>query len=187
MDFIDMLLVIEDDDENDSDDEDHQPSEQFATPLATPTSLNSDASQATLHGASAPVAPAISRPTSSLDRSPEPVPEWCKCGKCRAMPQDLENKCCKQRNCVSLSRRFVKLCLDAEYLQLSLRNSGDIRSDRDDNSSRAFRKAAYRHYILDKYSYLGKNKRKVCPSCCVWAIRQHYPSPTGVYMGFRSR
>ena len=32
---------------------------------------------------------------------------------------------------------------------------------------------------------LGKGKRKVCPSCVVKTIRTHYPSQTGVYMGFR--
>ena len=48
----------------------------------------------------------------------EPVPEWCKCSCCGTMPQDIENKCCGRRNCVSQTRRFQKLCLDAEYLLL---------------------------------------------------------------------
>ena len=55
------------------------------------------------------------------------------------------------------------------------------------DQSRAFRKAAYRHYIIEEYGYLGKHKRRVCPSCCVWKIREHYPSSTGVYMGFKPR
>ena len=126
------------------------------------------------------------RPTSSLENSPEPVPEWCKCGQCRKMPQEIENKSCNQRSCVSLSRRFQKLCIDAEYLHLSIQNTGDVRNDWQDNSCRAFRKAAYRHFIIDKYGYLSKNKRKICPACCVLTIRRHYPSATGVYMGFRS-
>ena len=108
-------------------------------------------------------------PASSMENSPEPVPEWCKCGQCRTMPQEIEDKCCKERSCVSLSRRFQKLCLDTEYLQLSIRNAADIRNDCDDNSSTAFCKAAYRHFIIDKYGYLGKNERKVCPSYCVLA------------------
>ena len=54
-------------------------------------------------------------------------------------------------------------------------------------SSRTFRKAAYRNYILDTHGYLGKRKRKVVPSCCVLCIRRHYPSATGIYMGFRQQ
>ena len=42
-----------------------------------------------------------------------------------------------------------------------------------------------RQYVIDRYGYLGKGNRKVCPSCAVKVIRQHYPSQTGVYMGFR--
>ena len=124
-------------------------------------------------------------PTASMARSSEPVPEWCKCGLCRRMSQEVENRCCNSRDCVSLSARFRKLCLDPDYLQLSIKCSGDIRNDCQDNSIRAFRKAAYRHDIIEEYGYLGKHKRRVCPSCCVWKIQEHYPSSTGVYMGFK--
>ena len=101
------------------------------------------------------------------------------------MPQDIENKCCNHRKCITNTRRFRKLCLDPEFLLLSSRNVGDIRDDARDNSTRAFRKQAYRHYVLDRYGYLGKENRKVAPSCVVTIIRKHYPSPTGVYMGYR--
>ena len=100
------------------------------------------------------------------------------------MPLEIENKCCGQR-CVTSFARFTKLCLDPDVLQLCIRNRADIRNDRDDNSTRAFRKAAYRQYILDRYGYLGKGNRKVCPSYVVKTVRRHYPSQTGVYMGFR--
>lgn len=111
---------------------------------------------------------------------------WCKCGVCQIMPQEVENKCCAQRRCVTTHSRFSKLCLDPDVLQLAIRNKGDIRNDRDDNSTRAFRNAAYHQYVLDQYGYLGKGNRKVCPSCVVTVIRRHYPSQTGVYMGFRA-
>lgn len=97
----------------------------------------------------------------------------------------IENKCCGQRRCVTNHTRFQKLCLDPDVLQLAIRNRGDIRNDREDNSTRSFRKASYRQYVHDRYGYLGKGNRKVCPSCVVKIIRQHYPSQTGVYMGFR--
>ena len=108
----------------------------------------------------------------------------CKCGVCQIMPQEVENKCCGQRRCVTTHTRLSKLCLDPDVLQLAIRNRGDIRNDRDDNSTRSFRKASYRQYVLDRYGYLGKGNRKVCPACVVKVVRQHYPSQTGVYMGF---
>ena len=162
-----------------------------ATPIypTQPTPASTPASDSSISGTSTSGGPSSFHPppTASLARLSEPVPEWCKCGHCRRMSQEVENRCCSSRDCVSLSARFRKLCLDPDYLQLSIKCSGDIRNDRQDNSSRAFRKAAYRHYIIEEYGYLGKHKRRVCPSCCVWKIREHYPSSTGVYMGFKPR
>ncbi|EDO40411.1 predicted protein [Nematostella vectensis] len=111
----------------------------------------------------------------------------CKCGK-RSKPcqnKQIENVCCGKRNCESTKARFGKLCLDVEVLSLGIRSSADIRNDRHDSSARAFRKAGYRNYILDKHGYLGKGRRRVAPSCIVWQIRHHYPTRTGIYMGFR--
>ena len=88
---------------------------------------------------------------------------------------------------VSQSKPDFKKCLDADVLELCIKNCADIRNDREDNSTKTFRKAAYREFILDKYGYLGKGRRKVAPSCVVWCVRHHYPSSTGLYMGFRSR
>ena len=74
------------------------------------------------------------------------------------------------------------------FLKLSsIKSSADIRNDRQNNSTGTFRKAAYRHYILDKHGYLGKGRRKVAPSCVVWETREHYPSSSGSYMGFKER
>lgn len=125
---------------------------------------------------------------SSGDQQPphsEPIPDWCKCRLCQPMPQEIENKCCGLRKCVTLARHFQKLCLDPEVLELCIRNRADIRNDREDNSTSSFRKAAYRQFILEKYGYLGKGNRKVAPACVVLSVRRHYPSPTGIYMGFR--
>ena len=75
----------------------------------------------------------------------------------------------------------------SRWLELCIRNTSDIRNDREDTSSTAFRKAAYRQFILSRYGYLGKGNRRVCPSCVVLKKRQRYPSVTGVYMGYRER
>ena len=41
-----------------------------------------------------------------------------------------------------------------------------------------------RQFILLAHGYLGKGNRKVIPSCAVKMIRNQYPSPDNVYMGF---
>ena len=162
MDYVDSLLLMEPEDESKNSDQEPNVADDDASPLSVPLSS-----------------------TQVIDQ--EPVPEWCNCSCCRTMPQDMENKCCGRRNCVSQTRRFQKLCLDAEYLLLCAKNTADIHDDRQDSSSRTFRKAAYRNYILDTHGYLGKRKRKVVPSCCVLCIRRHYPSGMGIYMGLRQQ
>ena len=62
---------------------------------------------------------------------------------------------------------FAKLCLDPDVLEMSIRSTGDIRNDREDASTHAFRRAAYREFILAKYGCLGKGSRHVCSSCVV--------------------
>ena len=113
------------------------------------------------------------------------TPDWCICGSCRPMPQEVENKCCKLKKCITHSSRFTKLCLDVDVLELCIKNRADIRNDQEDNSTRAFRKAAYRQFILARHGRLGKGNRRVCPSCVVLKIREHFPSVTGIYMGYR--
>ena len=51
-------------------------------------------------------------------RSSEPPREWCKCGHCRSMSQEIENVCCKERKCITEQARFQKVCLDADVLEL---------------------------------------------------------------------
>ena len=171
MDFIHGLLIMEDGD-SDGESEHHD--------VHGETSLMSGSADSEQPSGASGVAP-----------NPEPYSDrltslsWCKCGVCAVMPQEIENKCCGQRRCVTTFARFTKLCMDPDFLQLCIRNRADIRNDRDDNSTRAFRKAAYRQFILDRYGHLGKGNRKVCPSCVVKTVRGHYPSQTGVYMGYR--
>lgn len=166
MDYIHTLLIMEDD-------LDDQTSQEVMTPQSS--------TQEDMPSTSAVV-------PSDPPADPGPVgdfPDWCVCKCCRPMPQAVENKCCVLRTCISTSARFAKLCLDVDVLELCIRNIGDIRNDREDNSTRAFRKAAYRQFILARHGYLGRGNRRVCPSCVVIKIRARYPSVTGVYMGYR--
>lgn len=166
MDYIDSLLIMVDDLDNANDDNDDD------------GEVYSPAAEASV---------AIQPLPPIRQQRQGPVPEWCVCGNCCNMPLEVEKVCCSKKNCDAKKPRFKKLCLDPDYLQLSIKSTTDIRNDRQNNSTRTFRKAEYRHYILDKHGYLGKGRRRVAPSCVVWEIREQYPSLTGIYMGFKER
>ena len=166
MEYIDALLLQEETVDTGSG-EDTQPGSQ------------QEAEQETVHsGASA-------GGSTSNDKGPRP--ERCKCGYCASMPKEIEKRCCGSHTCVTEQRRFAKLCLAADVLQLCVMNRADICNDREDNSTKTFRKVAYRQFILDRHGYLGKGNRKVAHSCVVLRVRSKHPSPTGVYMGFREK
>ncbi len=161
MDYIEILLIAEDDL-----DEDTEVSDDFGND-AMDTETGETSTQSNQHQ------------SPSSNSNPE-TPTWCVCGNCRPMAQEIENKCCKQKKCITFSSRFSKICLDPDVLELCIRNTSDIRNDHEDNSTRAFRKAAYRQFILARHGYLGKGNCRVCPSCVVIKIRERYPSVTGV-------
>ena len=156
MDYIDTLLVMEDGlDEDDHDAERLGAFGESSEDNPLNTGIDPSNSQSFAHSQS-------QDPNPTPEPTPQSVPDWCSCGKCRPMPQEVENKCCKQKKCITLTSRFAKLCLDPDVLELCIRNRSDIRNDRED-----------------------KGNRRVCPSCVVLRIRERYPSVTGVYMGFR--
>ena len=179
MDYIDTLLIMEDDlDEDDQDAERLGAFGESSNDNPLNSGIDPSQSQSPSHSQS-------QDPNPTPEPTLESVPDWCTCGKCRPMPQEVENKCCRQMKCITLTSRFAKLCLDPDVLELCIRNRSDIRNDREDNSTRAFRKAGYRQFILARHGFLGKGNRRICPSCVVIKIRKQYPSVTGVYMGYR--
>ncbi|XP_066933254.1 uncharacterized protein [Clytia hemisphaerica] len=127
------------------------------------------------------------------DETPEPepgepvilAPSWCKCGKCKEMPALIENKCCMRKHCVSKLTKFNKYCLDEDLLVLNIKARCDIRADVWNFETRELRKAAYRQFTLWKYGRLGNNNRRVVPSCCVLKVRSEFPSPNGIYLGYK--
>lgn len=175
MDYIDSLLIMEDDlDEN-----------KDLGELGHTTAENINDKTLTDSGPTTQESGNPQNPDLEDDPMVGGVVDCCVCGRCRPMPQEIENKCCNLKKCITLSSRFTKLCLDPDVLELCIRNTSDIRNDREDNSTRAFRKAAYRQFILAHHGRLGKGNRRVCPSCVVLKIRERFPSITGVYMGYR--
>ena len=116
------------------------------------------------------------------------LPEWCKCGHCVVMPTQEENKCCTRvvRHCISITPLFQQLVLDANVLDIAMRYREDVLVLNNVRNNENFRHAAYRQYVLWQHGHLGRGNRRVVPSCCVVAIRARFPSPNGVYTGYRA-
>ncbi|KAG8011749.1 P2X purinoceptor 7 [Nibea albiflora] len=49
----------------------------------------------------------------------------------------------------------------------------------------SLRHCAYRQYITWRFGVPPNDTHPAIPSCCVWRIREEYPSPDGQYSGFR--
>ena len=88
-------------------------------------------------------------------------------------------------DCITKYEDFFHACIDHFQLTIAILDQSDTRADPVDYSPASYRKAAYRRFILYHHGYLGRGNRKVIPSCVVLEIRHWYPSPSGVYMGFR--
>ncbi|XP_078364989.1 uncharacterized protein LOC144649373 [Oculina patagonica] len=90
MNYIHGLLIMEDDLEDES----------LNSSDITPTPGTSTEEQLTnMEGTPGPIPPSGS----------STIP-WCKCVMCQIMPQDIENKCCSQRRCVTIHNRFKDVC-----------------------------------------------------------------------------
>ena len=105
----------------------------------------------------------FSHPHPSLSRGKDHFPSGVYVETVATCPWRWRKCAAGKKHCDTKKTRLKKLCLDPDYLELSIKSSADIRNDRQNNSTRSFRKAAYRHYILDKHGYLGKGRRKVAP------------------------
>ena len=77
------------------------------------------------------------------------------------------------------------LVLDTTVLTMEGRYRADVfgvpaRGDND-----AMRHYAYHQFVLWRHGKLGTSSRHVIPCCCVWQIRQTFPSENGQYTVFK--
>ena len=132
----------------------------------------------------------IEQPANPPPNRSSTTPGWCSCGNCRLMVQPEEDVCCGQLpdNCTSRWADFELLVLEPAVVTLAVRHRNDvfaINSADESDHMRTMRHGAYRQYMLWTYGYLGRGNRRVIPSCCVWRIRDKYPSPFGQYSGYQ--
>ena len=91
---------------------------------------------------------------------PQSKPSWCKCGICRPMLKEDENKCCGKIRCTTSYVTFQNTCLDRDVLIIAISGRCDLRAKEPEYSTNSFRKGAYSQYILWRYKKLGKGYRK---------------------------
>ena len=123
-------------------------------------------------------------PEPPEDTNSQSLP-WCKCGRCRPMPTPRENVCCKQRPCITTVDIFTTNVLNTDVLSIAIVGRSDDFADTPEYSPASYRKVAYRQWIMWQHGYLGRNNRRVIPSCVVWAVWNAHPTPDGVYLGFK--
>lgn len=111
-------------------------------------------------------------------------PNWCSCNHCRAMPTKEERVCCEKssQNCLSLDKEFESKVFEETNNEPDCAFIATI-----DELHHNLRKDAYSRFVSWQYGKLGKSKRKVIPSCCVWRVRDDYPDTFESYTGFKAQ
>ena len=132
---------------------------------------------------------------------------WCRCGKCKRMPTELELKCWYDeklsltniqdpnfkpgRDCILSANVITNQVLSIPTLQLLWFSSMRYKGATGDAllfstmKNENFRFHAYRSYINYMHGYLGRKNRKVIPACVVAYIRDMWPDRHGTYTGYK--
>ena len=110
---------------------------------------------------------------------------WCICRKCQAMPLSVENVCCQQVPCITTTELFNNNVLNIDVLSIAIVSGSDVLASTPDYTPAGYRKAAYRQWTMWQHGYLKSDNRRVVPSCVALAVRNKYPAPDGIYLGFK--
>ncbi|KAI8495133.1 hypothetical protein Bbelb_271190 [Branchiostoma belcheri] len=130
---------------------------------------------------------------------------WCRCGQdednrnCLEMPSVRESVCCHDlpeltdtdknvgtdHRCIRDHPDFDVILHPANLRTLLIFRWDLIRQGvQEPVSNRAMRLIAYTSFTCWIHGRLGGRVRRVVPSCVVRYIRERYPEPSGVYVGF---
>ena len=101
------------------------------------------------------------------------------------MPTPEENVCCRSRACLTTIDTFETIVLNRDVLSVAIVHRADVYSKDPLYAPSIYRKAAYRQWTLWRCGYLGRGNRRVIPACVIWAMRDKYPAPDGIYLGFK--
>lgn len=152
--------------------------------------------------------------TQASDRPRSNETWWCTCGKCQPLPTEQESQCCHEWTtsvplletigescgetvssfrCITEHSGFPPL-LSISVLEvfcslppINWTHRPRPQGPGDTLTVDQYRLVAYRLVLewMLKEERLGRNNRRVLPSCVVSTIRNSYPSPSGYYEGFR--
>ncbi|KAM3611295.1 uncharacterized protein V6R79_016168 [Siganus canaliculatus] len=124
-------------------------------------------------------------PKPDLNSKPRP-PAWCRCDCCAPSAAPQEELCCRQSGgaCITSSPLFEQLVLRRSLLEAVLLYRDPLSSLTVGSQTTALRHCAYRQYISWRFGVPPNDTHPVVPSCCLWRVREEYPSPDGQYSGF---
>ncbi|XP_026200153.1 P2X purinoceptor 7 isoform X1 [Anabas testudineus] len=113
-------------------------------------------------------------------------PVWCKCGCCSPSSLPWEELCCRQSDgvCITSSPLFEQLMLRRSLLEAVLLYQDPLSPPADRGQTSDLRHCAYRQYISWRFGVPPTDTHPVIPSCCIWRVREKFPSPDGQYSGF---
>ena len=113
------------------------------------------------------------------------------------MENGFERVCCRgdaeqiignkfgEEQCISHTVAFRDVCLNINVLEAAIGTWRTFTDEPLQISNRSYRFIAYRQYISWIFGWLGKDIRKIIPSCVVQKIRQTFPAQDGVYIPFQ--
>eukprot|EP00118_Oscarella_pearsei_P001924 m.312083 g.312083 ORF g.312083 m.312083 type:complete len:137 (+) comp209694_c0_seq1:266-676(+) len=88
--------------------------------------------------------------------------------------------------CIVEHEDFTIVCLNRAVLRTALIAMSDVAAETisDPLTNRILRLAAYRQFVWWTHRRLGKTIRIILPACVVTRIREEFPAPDGLYVGF---
>ncbi len=128
---------------------------------------------------------------------PIKLDEWYSCENCIEMENYFECECCRGNakqiigkrfgveRCISRTEAFRDVCLNINVLEAAIGAWRTFTDDPMEINNRSYRFIAYRQYISWIFGWLGKDVRKVIPSCVVQKIRTTFPAEDCVYIPFQ--